>query len=55
MGDMDIRNWWKRVDRDSHAKMVLHEYIKMRPNETGKVWFVSITAKGKKRLRKDAV
>ena len=51
MGEMDIRSWWKRVNRDSHGRMMQLGYIKTVPNKTGTVWYVKITARGKERLK----
>ena len=50
MGEMDIRSWWKRVNRDSHGRMMQLGYIKTVPNKNGSVWYVRITPKGKERL-----
>ena len=50
MGEMDIRSWWKRVNRDSHGRMMQLGYIKTSPRKNGKVWMVRITRKGKDRL-----
>ena len=51
MGDMDLRNWFKRVSRESHASMMIHKYIKIRAKENGKVFYVGITRKGKLKLK----
>ncbi len=51
MGDMDLRNWFKRVSRESHASMMIHKYIKIRAKENGKVFYVAITRKGKLKLK----
>tara|TARA_R100000152_G_C6782213_1_gene219048 strand:- start:1917 stop:2120 length:204 start_codon:yes stop_codon:yes gene_type:complete len=50
MGKIDVRSWWSKVGRETHARLMMLKYIETVPNKNGSTWYAQITNKGKEKI-----